>query len=100
MSSFDPFWLPQFHTLPHHWTVSLAKHYQCSRKSNHRLECKAGSGSPLYLTMQKRYETEVTNLSQNNTSFFAVIYLRYHELAMFPSLQDIDSPSTSYTFLL
>ena len=26
MSSFDPFWLPQFHTFPHHWTVSLAKH--------------------------------------------------------------------------
>jgi len=33
------------------------------------LECKAGSGSPLYLTMQKRYETKVTNLSQNNPSF-------------------------------
>jgi len=26
MSSFDSFWLPQFHTFPHHWTVSLAKH--------------------------------------------------------------------------
>jgi len=34
------------------------------------LECKAGSGSPLYLMMQKRYETEVTKLSQNNPSFF------------------------------
>ena len=26
MSSFDSFWLPQFHTFPHHLTVSLAKH--------------------------------------------------------------------------
>ena len=26
MSSFDPIWLPQFHTFPHHWTVSVAKH--------------------------------------------------------------------------
>ena len=26
MSSFDRFWLLQFHTFPHHWTVSLAKH--------------------------------------------------------------------------
>ena len=26
MSSLDPFWFPQFHTFPHHWTVSLAKH--------------------------------------------------------------------------
>ena len=26
MSSFDPFWLPQFHTFPHHLRVSLAKH--------------------------------------------------------------------------
>jgi len=26
MSSFDPFCLLQFHTFPHHWTVSLAKH--------------------------------------------------------------------------
>jgi len=25
-----------------------------SRKSNHCLECKAGSGTPLYLMMQKR----------------------------------------------
>jgi len=33
------------------------------------LECKAGSGSPLYLMMQKRYETEVIKLSQNNPSF-------------------------------
>jgi len=33
------------------------------------MECKAGSGSPLYLMMQKRYETEVTKLSQNNPSF-------------------------------
>ena len=24
--SFDPFWLAQFRTFPHHWTVSLAKH--------------------------------------------------------------------------
>jgi len=30
------------------------------------LECKAGSGSPLYLMM---YETEVTKLIQNNPSF-------------------------------
>jgi len=44
------------------------------KKSNHCLECKAGSGSPLYLMMQKRYETEVTKLSQNSPSFFAVIY--------------------------
>jgi len=44
------------------------------RKSNHCLECKAGSGPPLYLMMQKRYETEVTKLRQNNPSFFAVIY--------------------------
>ena len=34
---------------------------------------KAGSGSPLYLMMQKRYETEVTKLSQNNHSFLAVL---------------------------
>jgi len=38
------------------------------------LECKAGSRSSLYLMMQKRYEAEVTKLSQNNHSFFAVIY--------------------------
>jgi len=37
------------------------------------LKCKAGSGSPLDLMMQKRYETEVTKLSQSNPSFFAVI---------------------------
>ena len=23
---FDPFWLPQFHTFPHHWRISLANH--------------------------------------------------------------------------
>jgi len=79
MSSFDP--LPQFHTFPHHLTVSLAKHSPMTftdvldSKSNHCLECKAGGGSPLYLMMQKRYETEVTKLSQNNPSFFAVIYM-------------------------
>jgi len=36
------------------------------------LECKAGSGSPLYLMMQKRYryETEVRNqIESNNTPF-------------------------------
>jgi len=32
------------------------------------LECKTGSGSPLYLMMQKRYETEVTKLSQRQPS--------------------------------
>jgi len=26
MSTLTHFWLPQFHTFPHHWTVSLAKH--------------------------------------------------------------------------
>jgi len=41
--------------------------------SNQCLECKAGSGSPLYLMMQKRYETEVTNLNQNNPSFFCSV---------------------------
>ena len=39
------------------------------------MECKAGSGSPLYLMMQKRYETEVAKLSQNNPSFFAVKFI-------------------------
>jgi len=38
----------------------------------HCLECKEVSGSPLYLMMQKRYETEVTKLNQNNPSFIAV----------------------------
>jgi len=23
---FEPFWLPQLHTFPHHWRISLAKH--------------------------------------------------------------------------
>jgi len=26
MSSFDPFWFPQFDTFLHRWTVSIAKH--------------------------------------------------------------------------
>jgi len=26
MSTFDPFWLPQFHTFPHHRKISLEKH--------------------------------------------------------------------------
>jgi len=35
------------------------------------LECEAGSGTPLYLMMQKRWKHEVTKLSQNNP-FLAV----------------------------
>ena len=84
MSGFDPFWLPQFHTFPHHWTVSLAKHSPVTftnvLESVITLECNAGSGSPLYLMMQKRYETEVTNLIQNNPSLFAVLALATPEL--------------------
>jgi len=38
----------------------------------HCLECKEVSESPLYLMVQKRYETEVTKLNQNNPSFIAV----------------------------
>jgi len=34
---------------------------------------KSGSGSPLYLTMQKRYETEVNNLSQTTLLFLQCI---------------------------
>ena len=26
MGCFDEFWIPQFHTFPHHWRISLAKH--------------------------------------------------------------------------
>ena len=26
VGSFDPFWILQFHTFPHHWIISLAKH--------------------------------------------------------------------------
>jgi len=43
-------------------------------KSNHCLERKAGSGSPLHLMMKKRYETEPTKLSQNNPSFLQCYY--------------------------
>jgi len=69
MNSFDPFWLPQFHTFPHHWTVLLAKHSPMT--FTNALEnlitvwnVKAVNGSP-----QKRYETEVTKLSQDNPFF-------------------------------
>ena len=34
---------------------------------------KTGSGIPLYLMMQKRQETEVTKLSQNNLFLFTVL---------------------------
>ena len=38
------------------------------------LKCKVGSGTPLYLRNDaKEIETEVTKLSQNNPSFFAVL---------------------------
>jgi len=44
----------------------------CFGKSIALLECKVGSGTPLYLMIQNRKETEVTKLSQNNLFIFTM----------------------------
>jgi len=49
------------------------------------LECKAGSGTPLYLMMQKRQEAEVTKLSQNNL-FFSTVCLLTPQSRIVPDL--------------
>jgi len=52
--------------------------------SNHCLECKAGSGSPLYLMMQKRYETECIALQKQNC-YFSKLWVTTVAWHSFPS---------------